>query len=88
MKKLRISRCREVKQSLPIPLSRHIVAPYAICKDLEGVDPSSIPNDIVETAREKGYAIINPQSAQQLLGLEIGEDEYIKIFLEDLVTNG
>lgn len=81
-KLVKVAICRAVdKPSTPIPITRHIVTPYAFCRDVENV--AEIPGEVIEAVYRKRSVVLDRDSAKKLLGLDIDEDEYVKIYIAD-----
>lgn len=82
---IKIAICKEIEQPrLPMPLARHIVAPLTKCEELQNIDINRIPTDVVGGIRERGYVILDKNLAAELLGLKLEDNEYVKIFVEDI----
>lgn len=82
---IKIAKCREIEQpSIPMPLSRHIVAPLTMCEELQDIDLNRIPSEVLEDVGKRGYVILDKNLAAELLGLKLNDNEYVKIFLEDI----
>lgn len=84
MNKLKIALCREKEQETPIPVPRHVSTPLAICEEITGFDTSRLPEEIIKAVVRDGYVIIDESSlVKKILGVELEEGSYLKIYVED-----
>lgn len=84
MNKLKIALCREREQETPIPIPRHVSTPLAICEEITGLDTSRLPEEIIMAVARDGYVIIDESSLiEKILGVELRENAYLKIYVED-----
>lgn len=82
MTKIRIAICEvRDKPSIPIPLTRHIVAPYVICREIH--EHVEAPQEVVKEVEKRGTVTLNKNSALKMLGLRVKENEYVKVFTGD-----
>lgn len=82
---LKIVICREVERpSIPTLLPRHIVIPIALCREFKEIDSVNLPENIMKIINEKGYIVIdNSKEVLDILGIDIAENEYVKIFIQE-----
>lgn len=85
MTNIKIVICRErERSSMPVPIPRHILVPVAICEEFKDSDVSSIPSEIMDLVRRNGYVIIeDPNYVLKVFGIKLGENEYVKVFIEE-----
>ncbi|MEM1646431.1 MAG: hypothetical protein QXL96_11360 [Ignisphaera sp.] len=82
---IKIARCRGIEQpSLPMPLARHIVTLLIKCEELQDIDINRIPNKVLENVKKHGYVILDKNLASELLSLKLNDNEYVKVFVEDI----
>lgn len=82
MTKIKVAICRNKPiEHLPVPITRHIIASYTICRDIQS--DIEIPEEVMEKVLEKGYIVLDRDSALGILNLRVGDNEYIKIYIED-----
>jgi hypothetical protein len=67
------------KPSTPVPLTRHIVASYVVCREIQ-VD-IELPREIIEEVTRRGSIVLDKDSSMKILGLKINENEYVKIYI-------
>ncbi|MEM0006196.1 MAG: hypothetical protein QXV81_08450 [Ignisphaera sp.] len=83
--RIRISLCSMYSyRDPPIPRSRHITPMISLCHEVSEriIDKHALPEDILDSINRVGYAdIFNVEKAKVLFGIELSENQYVKIVL-------
>lgn len=81
--RIRISLCSMYSyRDPPIPRSRHITPMISLCREVgeRVIDNHALPEDILDSINRVSYAyIFNVERAKVLFGIELSENQYIKI---------
>ncbi|MCS7110808.1 MAG: hypothetical protein N3D82_04620 [Ignisphaera sp.] len=83
--RVKISVCsRYPYRDPPIPRSRHITPMISLCREMSivTVDEHTLPNYVADLITRLGYIdISDAEKAKDLFGIELSEDQYLKITL-------
>lgn len=83
--RVRISLCSSyLYRNPPIPRSRHIMPMISLCRELAErvINEDTLPKDVIDSINRVGYAdIFDAEKAKNLFGVELSEDQYLKIVL-------
>lgn len=83
--RVKISICSKYSyKDPPIPRSRHITPIITLCREIgeKTMDENSLSNDIIDSINRSGFInIFDADKARSLFGIELSEDQYIKLIL-------